>query len=151
VQFWDKFLVQLAALPGVVSAAAADGVPLGGTYDGNSVEVEGQNPARDWAEATTRDSTVRAGYFRTVGIPLWAGRAFTASDTGGAEPVTIRGIGGIGGSAHAWNRSYMACGPRDPAVIAAAAVALAALALLAVIQPAGRAASVEPMAALRQE
>ena len=89
VQFWDTLLPQLAALPGVVSAAAADGVPLGGTYDGTPVEVEGQTPARDWAEATTRDSTVTADYFRTIGIPLQAGRAFTEVDTADAERVAM--------------------------------------------------------------
>jgi hypothetical protein len=89
VQFWDKLLPQLAALPGVVSAAASDGVPLGGTYDGTPVEVEGLTPARDWAEATTRDSTVTSDYFRTIGIPLRAGRAFNAGDTAEAEPVAM--------------------------------------------------------------
>ena len=89
VKFWDKLLPQLAALPGVVSAAASDGVPLGGTYDGTPVEVEGLTPARDWAEATTRDSTVTSDYFRTIGIPLRAGRAFNAGDTAEAEPVAM--------------------------------------------------------------
>jgi ABC-type lipoprotein release transport system permease subunit len=41
--------------------------------------------------------------------------------------------------------------PHDPVVIAAAPVVLGAIALLACLAPAHRAASVEPMAALRQE
>jgi ABC-type lipoprotein release transport system permease subunit len=41
--------------------------------------------------------------------------------------------------------------PHDPAVIAGAPVLLAAIALLACVGPAHRVASVEPMAALRQE
>jgi ABC-type lipoprotein release transport system permease subunit len=41
--------------------------------------------------------------------------------------------------------------PHDPLVITIAPVALAAIALLACVGPAHRAASVDPMAALRQE
>jgi ABC-type antimicrobial peptide transport system permease subunit len=41
--------------------------------------------------------------------------------------------------------------PHDPAALAAAPLVLAAIALLACLAPAHRAASVEPMAALRQE
>jgi ABC-type lipoprotein release transport system permease subunit len=41
--------------------------------------------------------------------------------------------------------------PRDPAVMVAAPLVLGAIALLACVVPAHRAASVEPMAALRQE
>jgi predicted permease len=89
LQFWDKLLPQLAALPGVVSAAAADGVPLGGTYSGTPVEVEGQTGRRDWADVMTRGASVTPDYFRTMGIALRAGRGFTAADTAEAEPVII--------------------------------------------------------------
>jgi hypothetical protein len=64
VQFWDKLLPQLTALPGVASAAAADSVPLGGTYDGKSVEVEGQTGGRHWADVMFRDASVTPDYFR---------------------------------------------------------------------------------------
>ena len=89
VQFWDKLRPQLAALPGVVSVAAADGVPLGGTYSSTEVEVEGQAAARDWTDVTSRISGVTGDYFRTIGIPLRAGRAFYATDTAETEPVVI--------------------------------------------------------------
>jgi predicted permease len=89
LQFWDKLQPQLAALPGVVSAAAADGIPLGGTYSANPLEVEGHTASRDWTDVTSRTSSVTADYFRTIGIPLRAGRAFTADDTAEAEPVAI--------------------------------------------------------------
>jgi len=80
VQFWDKLLPQLTALPGVVSAAAADSVPLGGTYDGKSEEVEGQAAGSDWADVMIRDASATPDYFRTLGIRLQAGRAFTTGD-----------------------------------------------------------------------
>jgi predicted permease len=89
LQFWDKLHSQLAALPGTVSVAVADGVPMGGTYSAADVEVEGRVRARDWTAATSRLSTVSDDYFRTLGIPLRAGRGFTVSDTAASEPVAI--------------------------------------------------------------
>ena len=89
LQFWDKLQSQLAALPGVVSVAAADGVPLGGTYNAGPIVVEGHAAQRDWTDVTARGASVTADYFRTFGIPLREGRAFTAGDTAEAEPVAI--------------------------------------------------------------
>jgi len=89
VHFWNTLQPQLAALPGVVSVAAADGIPLGGTYSANPLEMEGQAAPRDWTDVTSRTSSVTADYFRTMGIPLRAGRAFNADDTAEAEPVVI--------------------------------------------------------------
>ena len=88
-QFWDKLLAEVAAVPGVVSAAAADSVPLGGTYAGTTVEVEGQTGQRDWVDVMVRGASVTPGYFRTMGIALRAGRAFDAGDTAESEPVVI--------------------------------------------------------------
>jgi putative ABC transport system permease protein len=89
VQFWEKLQPQLAALPGVVSASVSEGVPLGGTYNGDGVEIEGHAAPRAWTDASSRVSSATADYFRTMGIPLRAGRAFNAGDTAAAEPVAI--------------------------------------------------------------
>ena len=89
LQFYDKLLPQLAALPGVASAAAASGIPLGGTYSGVPVEVEGQTRSRDWADVMSGEFSATPDYFRTTGIGLRAGRTFTAGDTADAEPVIV--------------------------------------------------------------
>jgi predicted permease len=89
LQFWDKLQPQLAALPGVISTAAADGFPLSGTYSAGPIEIEGHAAPRDWTDVSARESSVTADYFRTFGLPLRAGRAFTAGDTAEAEPVAI--------------------------------------------------------------
>jgi len=89
VQFWERLQPKLAAAPGVLASAAADGVPLGGTYSSDSVEIEGRSAARDWTDNASRISGVTADYFRTVGVPLHAGRAFTGADAADAEPVAI--------------------------------------------------------------
>jgi putative ABC transport system permease protein len=89
LEFWDKLQSRVAALPGTVSVAAADGTPLGGTYSAGPVEVEGHAAARDWTDDSARYAAVTAEYFRTLGISLHAGRAFDAGDSASAEPVAI--------------------------------------------------------------
>jgi putative ABC transport system permease protein len=89
LKFWDTLLPQLAAVPGVISVAASDSIPLGGTFGGGSVEVEGQVGQLDRVEMSTRGAMVTPEYFRTMGIQLHQGRNFTAGDTAASEPVVI--------------------------------------------------------------
>lgn len=89
LQFWDTLLPQLATVPGVLSVAASDSIPLGGTYGGGPVEVEGQVGQRDRVEMSTRGAMVTPDYFQTMGIQLLQGRNFTAGDTAASEPVVI--------------------------------------------------------------
>jgi len=89
VEFWERLLARLAALPGVVSASAADSIPLGGTYNGTPVAVQGQSGPRDWTEAMARTASVTPDYFGTLGIRLDSGRLFTGGDTAEAERVLI--------------------------------------------------------------
>jgi putative ABC transport system permease protein len=79
-RLYDDFLPQVAALPGVQSAAAIDNLPLEGGSE-QPIAVEGR-PAEVFA--LQRNVSVRRAtpnYFRTMGIPLLAGRDFQLSDT----------------------------------------------------------------------
>jgi predicted permease len=84
----NDLLQRLRALPDVVDAGAADGLPpFGGPY--NRVRPVDQppetvSPAND---ATRR--IVTDDYFKTLGIPLLAGRELTAGDRLGTPPVTV--------------------------------------------------------------
>ncbi|MBI4875728.1 MAG: ABC transporter permease [Acidobacteria bacterium] len=89
VRFCEKLLADLAALPGVVSAAAADAIPLGGAYSSVDVEIEGRANLGDWADRSAGNRNVTPDYFRTLGVPLHAGRGFSASDREDGEPVAI--------------------------------------------------------------
>lgn len=89
LQFWDTLLPKLAALPGVLSVAASDSIPIGGTFLQAPVALEGQTKHHDLADVLTRGAIVTPDYFRTMGLSLRAGRTFTAGDIAGAEPVVI--------------------------------------------------------------
>ncbi len=86
LDFYRDVLEQLRNSPGVTAAALVNTLPLGGRVSKRSLEVEDLNPGEIsplfWLDIITPD------YFRTMGISLLTGRAFTDSDTTGA-PVAI--------------------------------------------------------------
>ena len=89
VAFYDDALRLIGALPGVTSAGAAVTLPIGGddfaagfTVEGSPASVPGQEPRAGY-------QVVTPGYFRTMGIPIVAGRDFRPSDTRDAQQVVI--------------------------------------------------------------
>jgi predicted permease len=88
-QTFERTLLERAAsTPGVVSAALAEILPLAGRAIGDSVAPEGQEAA-DGEAGMTFTNSVSPGYFRTLGIPLVAGRDFQDSDRPGAAKVAV--------------------------------------------------------------
>lgn len=87
-QFVEAVLARLRGAPGVRGAAAAFTAPLSGApnrglrIDGAAEPVRGQEPEADF-------QVVTADYFRTLDIPLLAGRAFSDADDERAVPVAI--------------------------------------------------------------
>lgn len=72
-------------LPGVTSASMVNSVPFGMMFIRDVFEIEGQpKPTLDAGRPK-----IDAGYFETMGIPLLAGREFTAGDTAEAPKVAI--------------------------------------------------------------
>jgi predicted permease len=87
-QLFARLERELATLPGV-SGVAASMVPLvAGSSWGNNVSVEGFSAPPD-ADTNSRFNRVGPGYFRTLGIPLLAGRELTESDTLGTPLVAL--------------------------------------------------------------
>jgi predicted permease len=84
--FASDVVTRLAAVPGVESAAVTNAVPLGGALSTIAVEVEDRPVAggQDWTAAYR---VVGAGYFKTLGIRLVEGRAFTPGDARIAVPL----------------------------------------------------------------
>jgi putative ABC transport system permease protein len=72
-------------LPGVKSASLINSAPFGMFFIQTDFDIEGHPKSKLFAGTPKID----AGYFRTMGIPLLAGRDFTAQDTAGAPEVAI--------------------------------------------------------------
>jgi putative ABC transport system permease protein len=78
-------LDRIQYLPGVKSASLINSVPFGMMFIRADFEIEGQpKPTLDVGVPK-----IDADYFKTMGIPLLAGREFTAGDTAAAPKVAI--------------------------------------------------------------
>ena len=78
-------LDRIQSLPGVTSASLINSVPFAMMFIQGDFEIEGQpKPTLD-----VGIPKIEADYFKTMGIPLLAGREFTASDTAAAPNVAI--------------------------------------------------------------
>jgi len=79
---------ELARLPGVTGVTSSLVPLLAGSNWGTDVHVEGFPEGPD-VDNNSRYNEVGAGYFRTLGIPVLAGREFTASDFRGTPRVAV--------------------------------------------------------------
>lgn len=85
--FIDQVLDRTRAIPGIVAAGIADVLPLDGDRSWQ-VGAKGQvYDKKNHPEAYIR--VVTDGYFDALGIPLKAGREFTASDRASSESVVM--------------------------------------------------------------
>lgn len=85
---YDRVEAELAAEPGVTAASAAVVAVLAGNSWGNNIMVEGYEAGPD-TDRNSRFNMIGTGYFRTLQIPVLAGRDFTTADTLGAPKVAI--------------------------------------------------------------
>jgi putative ABC transport system permease protein len=85
VVFWRAALERARSLPGVESAAVSSRPPVHGARQEPFV-VDGLEPP---ADVRAGDILISGDYFRTMGIPLLKGRAFTEQDTASSPPVVI--------------------------------------------------------------
>jgi predicted permease len=88
-QFYERTLEELRRLPGVEAASAIYCAPLAGrcwgsvyTLPDHAIPPRGELPSAAW-------NVAEPSYFRTVGIPLRAGRYFTTADGADAPRVVI--------------------------------------------------------------
>lgn len=86
VQFYQRLLPRLQALPGVQSASAGWPLPLSQSGMRISFDIEG-HPLPPGERNSERVAVAEPGYFATLQIPLLRGRDFTLSDDTKAPPV----------------------------------------------------------------
>jgi predicted permease len=85
---FQRVAEELGAIPGVTAVSAGRVPVLAGSNWGSDVSVEGFRKDPD-TDSNARFNEVAPGYFRTLGIPLLAGREFTAADDAGRPKVAI--------------------------------------------------------------
>jgi putative ABC transport system permease protein len=88
VRLFEQLEHSLAGLPGVVNVTTGRVPLLSGSNWGSSVAVEGFGAGPD-TNTDSRYNEVGTDYFRTLGIPLIAGREFTPADALGAPKVAV--------------------------------------------------------------
>jgi predicted permease len=83
-RYLARLIDRVRAVPGVESAAIVNRLPLGGQVQIGSVRFEGRDIVinTDWRSAS-------ADYFRTLGVPVLAGRTFTEGDSPDRPAVGI--------------------------------------------------------------
>jgi putative ABC transport system permease protein len=79
---------EIAALPGVTAISASLVPLLGGNNWGSSVSVQGFDAGPD-TDTHSNYNEIGPDYYRTIGIPLLAGREFTRADAAGTGKVAI--------------------------------------------------------------
>jgi putative ABC transport system permease protein len=89
VEFIDRLLQQVSALPGVLDAGAVNSLPLAGFGVGSSFAVYGRPAPPPDQRPIGLMRAVTVSYFRTMGIRLVAGREFSIADTGQSQAVII--------------------------------------------------------------
>ncbi len=89
VAFYQEVLRGIAAEPGVVSATANSGMPMGGSTSSGSFAIEDRPRWPAGSRPKLVRDVVTPGYFRTMGIPLVRGRDFTDGDTAGGRRVMV--------------------------------------------------------------
>lgn len=85
-QFYDRLLSKLSVLPGVTAVSAGWPLPLSASSAIVSFTIEGRASSNELAEPL---NVVTADYFKTLRIPIRAGRSFTARDDASSAPVIV--------------------------------------------------------------
>jgi putative ABC transport system permease protein len=87
--FYSRLLEQVKALPNVQDAAISTALPPAPVESGQPFRLEGGDPSQPGSDGVARYQVISPGYFRTLGIAVRKGRAFTVQDIEDSMPVVI--------------------------------------------------------------
>lgn len=89
ISYYESLLERLEREPGITSVGATSSLPLGGTDGDAEFRIEGEPPPDPTDPNKAWIRRVTGGYFRTVDLPLVAGRNFEDGDDARATRVVI--------------------------------------------------------------
>jgi putative ABC transport system permease protein len=89
VSFYDQAADRMRALPGVTSVALTSIVPISGSDEIYSINFEGRPPLPPGQGVSAIYYLVSPEYFKTMGVPVMKGRAFTDQDRDGTTRVAV--------------------------------------------------------------
>jgi len=89
VSFVDRTLAAVRALPGVEAAGVTSQLPFGGDHNDSVILAEGYTMKPGESLISPLNTSVSAGYFEAMRIPLVRGRYFDARDTADASRTII--------------------------------------------------------------
>jgi putative ABC transport system permease protein len=84
--YFEAVLARLSAVPGVLHAATAIGLPLEGGPGSRDVTIPGKPHSDTW---TTSFEACSEDFFATLGLPLLRGRLLSSADVVGARRVAV--------------------------------------------------------------
>lgn len=87
--FYSQLLERLGTAPGVESAGAISELPLAGSNTNDSFTIEGRPPVAKEDEPLTEYRVVTPRYFKSMAIPLLAGRDLAETDTRQSPNVVV--------------------------------------------------------------
>ncbi|MEX2284724.1 MAG: ABC transporter permease [Gemmatimonadota bacterium] len=91
LQFFERLEERLSAQPGVQSVSAIDRLPYAPSWSGAQIDIVGRATPSGTELPRGSNAAARAGYFRTIGIPVLQGREFTSADATDAPKVALIG------------------------------------------------------------
>ena len=88
-RFFTLLLDNLRSIHGAESVSLVTELPLSGNYISHNFLINGKPRPPEGAEPEAATNLITSDYFKTMQIPVLAGRAFTDTDREGAPPVAI--------------------------------------------------------------